>query len=239
MQWESPLRSVQFLLRTHLWGRVPLRRRPVDMTGDFAETPEFRFYQLLIQRGLPHTLRTAVTEIWDIGCRNWSYLPAVAASFPNARIRGVEVDGARRYWNLYRRMDVAEAYAQGYRTSGREVEFFPKNFLKVDLSSAEKETLFCFFYPFVSSRPCVKWGLPTRYADFDSLLRHAAQPILSLGEAPKIFSVHQGCWELELAVAAYQKQGLEHRVIRVDPVEFQGFWPSSHEQFLILSGHYK
>ncbi len=162
----------------------------------------------------------------DVGCRNWSYAAALGEAFPRARLLGVEVDGGRRYWDLYRRRDLAEAYASDLRKNGREAKCLFRDFRKiskVDLPRGE-QVAFCFFFPFVSARPCVKWGLPLQFVAFDSLLEHSR----TISEKSMIMSCHQGEWEAEIAKQAYESNRITADQIVIAPDEFTGLWPAQH-----------
>jgi hypothetical protein len=233
---ESQIRGVQFFLREHLLGRLSLRRSPPivsDASPDTPnQTPEHRFYELLIRKFFNEAERLAFRKVVDIGCRNGSYLPALRRLFPKAELVGIELDSLRRYWNLYRRADYARAYAQA---CGARVLF--GDFKKLSTESlrlpAQGSVLITLFYPFVSERPCLKWGLPVQFSDFDQLILRiknlrTQSPALDF----HLMSAHQGEWEAEKARAVLTG-AIE---IIHSPEEFASLWPSPHP---VHTFHYK
>ena len=229
---ESQLREVQFFLRERFWGRISFRRtlpRVENASTDTPnQTPEHRFYELLIRKSFDESERGAFKKVIDIGCRNGSYLPALRRLFPEAQLLGVELDGLRRYWNFYRRADYARAYAHA---CGADVLF--GDFRKLSAHSlslpAQGKVLITLFYPFVSERPCLKWGLPVEFSDFSEILVEiknlsAKHPDLEF----EVLSAHQGEWEAEKARALLplSLHGATEAVLA--PEEFAGLWPSPH-----------
>lgn len=210
--------------------------RPTLSPSAFEDSrPEIQWYRCMIDQGIPRDLRPAT--VWDVGCRNWSYLPAWLERFPEAKLRGVELDGGRRYWNLYRRHDHALAYSEIARERGHDATCQFADFRNVHLSSAlefNEDVLFAFFFPFVSPDPCLSWGIPTEYASFDALIRYSlASSELTLAR-PHWFSAHQGAWEADIARESYRSFGFKVResVLQVDETgNHSGLlagWPSSH-----------
>ena len=110
--WEE----FQFVLRNQLFGRFRLRRGLPRI--EMSESPENRFYELILIRAFTREELENFSAVLDIGSRNGSYLPALARSCPRARIIGVELDGGRRYWNGFRRADFGEAYAKAQTRAG-------------------------------------------------------------------------------------------------------------------------
>ena len=233
---ESQIRGVQFFLREHFWGRLSFHRSlpPVsDSSPDTPnQTPEHRFYELLIRKSFPNSSpnssgeaeRLTFQKVIDIGCRNGSYLPALRRLFPNAELLGVELDSLRRYWNLYRRADYARAYAQacGARVLFGDFKELSTESLRLPAQGAVLITL---FYPFVSERPCLKWGLPVQFSDFDQLILkiknlRTQNPTLDF----HLMSAHQGEWEAEKARAVLAGA----TEIIHSPEEFASLWPSPH-----------
>jgi hypothetical protein len=201
---------------------------------------EYRFYQLLLERIFGKKAIPAVQEVFDIGCRNWSYVQALADFFPDAKLRGIEIDGWRRYWNLYRRIDLAKAYCHALQLQGREATASSMDFLHylVPLpldAQCDQSTVFTFFYPFVSENPCLKCGLPAQYADFSALIAHSKKLALSQLKSTLWVSSHQGEWEAEIARKIYLQQGFEIEEKQVLTHEFEGLWPSSFPVFLFLA----
>jgi hypothetical protein len=225
---EDQLRGVQFFLREHLWGRFSFHRALPSVADASPDTPnqapEHRFYELLIRKVFNESECLSFEKVIDVGCRNGSYLPALRRLFPRARLLGVELDGLRRYWNLYRRADYTRAYAQA---CGADVLFGDfRNLSDKSLSlPLQGKVLITLFYPFVSEQPCLKWGLPVEFSDCGKLLaeiknRRAQNPNLDF----EILSAHQGEWEAEKVRMLLPKA----TEIVHSPEEFASLWPSSH-----------
>jgi hypothetical protein len=187
-----------------------------------AVTLEHRFYRLLIESFYPEPARTDFSRVIDVGCRNGSYLPELKRLFSQASVLGVELDAYRRYWNLFRRGDYARAYALSCNS---EVLF--GDFLKLsseDLTPALKASvLITQFFPFVSENPCLKWGLPARYSDFD-LQIEKMKSLKDRASRIEVLTAHQGEWEAEKIRSLPGIQ--EERVFQ--PSEFKDFWPSPY-----------
>jgi hypothetical protein len=225
---ESQLRGVQFFLRERFWGRVSLRRSLPRVENASTDTPnqtgEHRFYELLIRGSFNESECRSFDKIIDVGCRNGSYLPALRRLFPQAQVLGIELDGLRRYWNFYRRADYARAYAQACDASVLFGDFRKLSDPSLGLPSQGK-VLITIFYPFVSERPCLKWGLPVEFSHFSELLAEikklsAKNPNLTF----EILSAHQGEWEAEKA-RTLLPQATE--TIHA-PEEFASLWPALH-----------
>lgn len=218
---RDALNRIQYGIRESTWGGAKLRSG-LPRVDASADRPELEFYRLVLRAARGDQPEAGVSEVWDIGCRNWSYARALSERFPGAELIGVEADGKRRYWNLYRRMDVALAYAKA--VPGARARCLFSDFRDVSLSEARPGALFCFFFPFVSENPCLSWGLPLRFAQFGSLLAHARKV-----PGARILSCHQGEWEGELARRAWGENGFSVSVQSVlEPEFFRKFWPSSH-----------
>ena len=221
----SELRNrFQFFLRERYFGKLKLRRGLPRVNSE--ETPEDRFYRLVISKALGLISSRDFAAVWDVGCRNWSYAKALALEFPNATLHGIELDGGRRYWNLYRRQDAALAQVAQLRTLGKNAKCTFLDFKKIDstFGHVSDRTLFCFFFPFVSPRPCARWGLPIGFADYASLLSHTRD----LARDACILSIHQGEWEAELAEKAYRHSNMEMIPFTISPEEYRGLWPSNY-----------
>ena len=217
-----------FRLRSQIWGRWKLRRGlPPASSRKFLE-----FYHLVIEKNLSADFRANLNELWDVGCANWSYASVLADFFPAARICGFEVDGGRRYWNLFRRADAAEGEACSLRESGRDARFIEGDFRSCFASGSEahsrlgKRALVSFFFPFVSADPCRAWGLPSEYADFQACLKQAQNYTKFLDfDTADFLSCHQGSWEAELARKAYAEAEIEVKEKTIGPEELIGIWP--------------
>jgi len=197
--------------------------------------PEIIYYSKLLKSSQKYYHPGQIKQVIDVGCRNWSYVDTFARSFPNANLVGIELDGLRRYWNLYRRIDYARAYAKELQKLGREAEAHLGDFLTLPLQLKPAPTLFSFLFPFVSDNPCLKWGVPKRYSNFSKMIERS----LSLAEQwslPNAYclSVHQGEWEADIARAAYQKLGLKMNETVLSPEEWAGIWPSPYENWIFV-----
>jgi hypothetical protein len=232
---EKDLGQISFQVRNRWLGRIRLRRG--FPTRAISETPEHRFYQMLLSTALSGDELHRMEHVVDIGSRNGSYLSALAQACPAAAVRGVELDGGRRYWTGFRRADEGEAYARGLRENGRDAKYLWADFR--DLSSdalglsAKASILMTLFYPFVSEDPCRSWGLPSHYADFNSLLLHLqcvsrANP----GAETVLIAAHQGEWEADIARKCYAALGLHWIEYKVDQAGFSTFWPSEYDAYL-------
>ena len=225
-----------FELRNRFLGKVHLRAGLPYVSLD--ETPEHRFYELILARVFTREEIESVDAVLDVGSRNGSYLPALARSCPHAQIIGVELDGGRRYWNGFRRADFGEAYAKALREQGREAEYFWDDIRKLSASTLKLRpqgaVLVSLFYPFVSVDPCISWGLPAQYADFNSVLQSLQTLTREIPETSfQALSIHQGEWERDQARSVYESAGLDCREVRVNRPEFASIWPSEHDAFLI------
>lgn len=223
-------RAAQFYLRDRLWGRWDFRKSYPQL--DEPNENELTYYTLLLERSFPKDQAHTVTSAWDIGCRNWSYIKALSNFFPKAELTGIEVDGGRRYWNMYRRIDLARAHAASLVFEGRFAQCLHEDFRKVALEAyidSNDLTCFCFFFPFVSVDPCLKWGLPTRFADWVSQLKHVKEGVQKTGGKAFLWSCHQGSWEAEIAEHAYTELGIQNtQPIWIDSSAFSHLWPNKY-----------
>ncbi len=220
--------ALQFFLRKRLFGRWRLRRGLPRLPPLTDHVGELAYYGLLLRSAMPAQERLAVKRVFDMGCRNWSYVAALAHAFPNAELVGIEVDGYRRYWNLFRRADYARAYAAQLTPPARVILGDGR---QQPLAPAPAGiTLYCLLFPFLHPNPCRRWGLPTYFADYPALLRHTMQ--LSSGAETRWLAVHQGSWEAEVARPMYRQLGLSLRAIRLTPDAWIGQWSSPYDNYL-------
>ena len=217
--------------RVHDWALelgLKVRPRVAQLLGRTqADAPQSRpsesaIYQFLCESSFSQREREQFSEVWDVGCRNWSYAPTLANTFPNAKLVGVEVDPDRLYLNLTTRKSAAQSVARSLQQSGCETRLEFADFRNCDLSEISPETLFLFLFPFVSEAPCRQGGLPARFSDFSELLRPIREHVL---RAP-VLSCHQGEWEAEEARLAYQRAGfsvLQERIFTEVTMHSWGF----------------
>lgn len=243
MEIHNLLNEIRFTLRTQVWGKVRFRHGLPEVIPTRPEIKkECDFYSLVLSRGFSPADAQKMGLVVDVGCRNWSYVGALSRFFPNADLLGVELDGLKRYRNLFRRIDYAEAFAEkglDVRNArpGREIRVVALDFLEIrELRQKESRELsgggplFCFFFPFVSEDPCLAWGLPKQYGNFGELLDHAVDSSLELCREPLFLSLHQGPWEAEIARGLYLERGIEITHEEILPVEsFQHLWPGKYE----------
>lgn len=232
--------SLAFKIRNQFWGKLKLRAKLPQPKLSFLGTNEHEFYKLLIDSVTSESLRDQFSCVVDVGCRNWSYVAALADSFRFAELIGIELDGGRRYYNLHRRIDMANAFAAELLFSadpnklGRLARAVHADFLDFEFddyvgSNHDKNnTLFTFFFPFVSVNPCKKWGIPKQYSDFDTVISRATEQC----GASNLLSAHQGEWEASIAQNVYEKHKLsvQHKV--VNPPKY---WPNPYEIHIFLS----
>jgi hypothetical protein len=239
---ESKMNSVQFFLRTRVFGRLQVRRGLPKVNSQAYLENEHEFYKKAVLKSCSSNTQNKIAVVADIGCRNWSYAGALADLFPHAELVGIEVDGGRRYWNLYRRMDYALAYAHDLNLRGRNAKCIFKsftelsdNFLDPTSIISGSNILYTLFFPFVSERPCLKWGLPRSYANFKGILQHAFELAEKYQLMPLILSVHQGEWEAEIARAVYQDLQIKAEEKVLLPSETKKFWPSPYASHLFFT----
>lgn len=254
---HDSMMEAQFKLRQGLLGQVRLRQGLPRLPEMLLREGELEYYRRVLERSYAHKNdRQSVCQVVDVGCRNWSYVRALARFFNNAHLLGVEVDGWRRYWNLHRRKDYADAYAAELRAEGREVQTFFGDFADLQelptagpwgQSPERREILFCFFFPFVSENPCRSWGLPSRFVKFKELVLKAQTLVASKNQhslnsstqcamefVPRLLSVHQGEWEAEEARQVYSELGLTFKESTLHVEEFKELWPSPYENRIFL-----
>lgn len=235
--------QLQFRLRNRWLGHIVLRSGLPGVIENDTVRKERAFYSLVLHE----ITKTCAADpakaaaVVDIGCRNWSYAKALGEHFPTADLLGVELDGGRRYWNGYRRIDVANSYAAELSSETRKAECLYADFRKLDPENLrpfteQRELWFTFFYPFVSEDPALAWGIPQEFADFGALLTHARKLSNAVGRKYRVLSLHQGSWEANLARESYQKAGLSIACEGVIPQErFEGLWPSRHDAYWFSS----
>lgn len=224
---------LSFYLRNRFWGKMKLRRYLPTPPPSRHVSNEQQFYENILVRSLRKETRESIDLACDVGCRNWSYLPALAAGLPRAAFLGFEVDGGRRYWNLHRRIEAAQAYAATQVFDGRVARAVHVDFTEFEWERLDDDTqtLYTFFFPFVSERPCVKWGLPRKYADFGRLLERA----FANEPTARILSCHQGEWEAEIAEKAYAATGARYETFLYPASEFRELWPSPHDVHVFVA----
>lgn len=100
----------------------------------------------------------------DIGCRNFSHLPALS-SFARCPWHGVELDADGRYWNGYTR----RAYGKWMAAQREGSRYIPGSLLEIE---GNYKTI-VWILPFVLPEPLEHWGLPARFFQPLQLLQQA------------------------------------------------------------------
>lgn len=100
----------------------------------------------------------------DIGCRNFSHLPALTA-FAACPWHGVELDANGRYWSGYTR----RAYGKWMATQREGSHYIPGSLLEIE---GNYKTI-VWILPFVFPEPLEHWGLPARFFQPLQLLQQA------------------------------------------------------------------
>lgn len=144
----------------HLQQRYPLRDWP--RLCDAREYRENLTLLDILDQHLPPLHSPAVGL--DIGCRNFSYLPALSA-YSAHPWHGVELDAHVRYWNGFTR----RAYGEWMARQRSACRYIAGSLLDV------KGSYDCIVWllPFVVEEPLAAWGLPRRFFQPEPLLQHA------------------------------------------------------------------
>jgi hypothetical protein len=226
--FERYLNEIQFRIRNDYLGKLRFRKGLPRLSTSRITQNEYQYYSLLFKKAFSEdpSIGKQYRHVIDIGCKNWSYLRALADFFPNAELTGIELDGLRRYFNLYRRIDYAHAQAHAIRESGRVVEVKLGDFREVSFSGLKSPVLFCFLFPFVTEYPCLRWGLPSQFANFSSLIQHSKVLTNVSGSHTGWLSVHQGEWEAKVAKKVYQENEIDVVEKILIPAEWSGLWPA-------------
>ncbi len=129
--------------------------------------------------GLPRQTLTGhnTIEALDVGSQDWHYVFALekwlrfrdSDTELDVRLRGIELDGHGIYSDLHSRSDYAHAYAA--QTGNPEVTYEVGDFLRHRGGPYDLLTL---FYPFVTRRALLLWGLPLAFFKPNNFLKHAA-----------------------------------------------------------------
>lgn len=147
----------------------------------------------------------------DIGCRNFSHLPALSAFCPIAWL-GVELDANARYLNgLSRR-----AYGEWMARQRADSRYLAGSLLDVE----ESVDLIVWTLPFVLRAPLRHWGLPDRYFQPQALLDHA---VTLLRDSGIMLIVNQGEAEADAQQEFCAGAGMA--------IERLGSWDSVFSQF--------
>lgn len=200
---------VQWFLRQRYFSKGRWRKGLPAVGGSDRDFAEEVFYRSLV-RVLPVSVRCQVCTIVDVGSRNGSYLGAFGKALfehPEKRVIALEVDGGRRFWNGYTRADYLQAHVMRQRQLGEDMVAHCEDVRTWKLEQPLRgPVLWVCFYPFVSPFPCHRWGLPSSFADYASLLKAL------IDRSPKaspawLLSAHQGEEERCEALSIYSSLG--------------------------------
>jgi hypothetical protein len=133
----------------------------------------------------------------DIGCRNFSHLPALSA-FIQGPWTGVELDAHARYWDGYTR----RAYGEWMARQRQGSKYIADTLLHVEGSY---QTI-VWILPFVLPEALAYWGLPARYFQPRELL-HKAWSLLDNNGMMLI--VNQGEYEAEAQQLLFDQLHIE------------------------------
>jgi hypothetical protein len=167
--------SVDFLLR-NAWSF----RRPLTTLGSEES------HYLYLQNELAHFLRPLVARLdvsrfkrsriraLDVGAKNFFLGPVIERLFYEKQIEveihGIEIDAYRRNLSFRSRFDYAEYFcnriARGY--------FHAMDFLKWE----EPADVVFLLNPFVTAEPLLRWGLPIKHLQPESLLAKCREVLL-------------------------------------------------------------
>ncbi len=129
--------------------------------------------------GLPKfNLPEPTIKALDVGAQDWHYVFALerwlrfgASSEPaEVILKGVELDGYGIYPDLHSRRDYAQAYAA--QTGNLQVTYEVDDFLR---SRKDEYDLITHFYPFLTRRALLLWGLPLRFFNPADLVAKSAE----------------------------------------------------------------
>lgn len=146
-----------------------------------------------------HTLDNV--SVLDIGSKNWSYVKSeflFFQSFTKAfNLSGIELDAYRLNSKFYTRYEVAKYYTQG---------LFNTNYIVGDfLKHTRKYDYIIWILPFVSEYPLIRWGLPLKYFNPESMLLHAYDLLNRNGE---LLIINQGENEYNIQLELNKKLNL-------------------------------
>lgn len=147
----------------------------------------------------------------DIGCRNFSHLPALSAFCPTTWL-GIELDANARYLNgLSRR-----AYGEWMARQREDCRYVAGSLLDLQ----ESVDLIVWTLPFVVRGPLRQWGLPDRFFQPKALLHHA---VSLLRDSGLMLIVNQGETEAEAQQELCAEAGMS--------IDRLGNWNSVFSQF--------
>lgn len=129
--------------------------------------------------------------ILEVGCQDFSRLPALKSFLKNKKMQnhltGIEVDPFPILSDFHSRWD----RAQYYMSLVDEASYVAADFFAYNKTA---HGVFCFF-PFVSTAPALRWGLPARFANADLWVKSFLRCIRPGGF---VLVVHQGPEEQQI-----------------------------------------
>lgn len=165
---------------------VLAQRYALTRLGDYLRPEQWRenLYVLdVLDQQLGRNRAAAPGPGLDIGCRNFSYLPALHA-YSARPWQGVELDAYARYWNGSTRAAYGRALAARYPGCAYHATSVT--------AVTGSYVLIVWFLPFLNVETLVAYGLPRRYFDPPTLLS-AAHRLLTPGGT--LLIVNQGAQE--------------------------------------------
>lgn len=138
-------------------------------------------YLTILETFLPHR---AINTIIDVGSKDFFYASVMHAFFkqnnPRVKMKGIEIDGYRRYENWFTRSD----YANHYIKDIPGVKYLVTDFLKTQ----QHADIITMFLPFMTIEPLQNWGLPKKIFTPSKMINHAYK---LLNEGGMILIVNQ------------------------------------------------
>jgi len=122
----------------------------------------------------------AFINVLDIGSKDWFYVQGEYRFFKyqnkekEVELTGIELDAYRVYINFYSRFDAAEYHMRNLEG----VRYIPGDFL---FHQGEYDYI-TWFFPFLTEKPLLKWGLPLYYLRPEQMLKHAYRLLKPEGE---------------------------------------------------------
>ena len=140
----------------------------------WLDTLEPLFAALELPRGEDHVLRAV-----DVGCGVFQYATALHRTLARSGrgaprrvvLRGIEVDGHGVYRDFHSRADHARAHAA---LASTDVSFEVADFLQRRLPQQDVVTM---LFPFLTSYPLLRWGLPIGLHRPRRMLQHAVETL--------------------------------------------------------------
>ncbi len=130
----------------------------------------------------------------DLGCRNFSHLPALKSFRPHPW-HGIELDAHARYWSGHTRRAHGEWMAAQHPGS----QYLPTSLLS--LPQGPQYNFISWWLPFVTEQSLRYWGLPRRFFQPHAMLSKAIELLCPGGT---LFIANQGAHEASLQAALFR-----------------------------------